>query len=84
MENTVYSNTGNDEMCNFYMMYWVDGDHIMKNSYCFTEGPPGWNWGKFPNINADGAPMNASIVPGKLCLLLLLFTKNIYNLAYTL
>lgn len=57
-------NTNNDEMCNFYMMYWVDGDSIMKNGYCFSGGPPDWDWSKFTGLNAEDAPPNASMVPG--------------------
>jgi len=64
-DRTVYiGNTNEDEMCNFYMMYWVDGDNIMKNGYCFTQGPPEWNWSKFSGLNAEDAPVNASVVPG--------------------
>jgi peptidylglycine monooxygenase len=36
--------TGNDEMCNFYMMYYVDGDRILNKKYCFTSGPPFYYW----------------------------------------
>ncbi len=36
--------TGNDEMCNFYMMYYVDGDRILNKKYCFTAGPPYYYW----------------------------------------
>jgi peptidylglycine monooxygenase len=32
--------TGDDEMCNFYMMYYVKGDHILTSQTCFTMGPP--------------------------------------------
>ena len=34
--------TGDDEMCNFYMMYYVEGDKILDNQYCTTYGPPSW------------------------------------------
>jgi peptidylglycine monooxygenase len=42
MENKYYffSSTGNDEMCNFYMMYWVDGDQLLDDSVCQSPGPP--------------------------------------------
>ena len=60
-----FSNTNNDEMCNFYMMYWVDGEHIMKNGYCFSQGPPEWDWSKFTGLNFKDAPINASMVPGE-------------------
>ena len=28
--------TGEDEMCNFYMMYWVDGKDTIEPNTCFT------------------------------------------------
>lgn len=36
--------TGDDEMCNFYMMYYVDGDKILDEKFCFTAGPPFYYW----------------------------------------
>lgn len=36
--------TGADEMCNFYMMYWVDGDDLLQDSTCFSPGPPYYHW----------------------------------------
>lgn len=31
-ENKAFAmgNTGEDEMCNYYMMYWVYGDNVLK------------------------------------------------------
>lgn len=37
-----------DEMCNFYLMYWVDGDSPLSQKYCFSTGPPEYYW------NLDG------------------------------
>ncbi len=34
--------TGNDEMCNFYIMYWVDGDQLLDNPVCQSVGPPNY------------------------------------------
>ena len=34
------SSTGNDEMCNFYMMYWVEGEQLLSNDVCTSAGPP--------------------------------------------
>ncbi len=34
------SPTGNDEMCNFYIMYWVDGDQLLDDPICRSVGPP--------------------------------------------
>jgi peptidylglycine monooxygenase len=56
--------TQQDEMCNFYLMYWVDGDKIMSSNYCFTAGPPDWDWSMFSGLDADQAPLNASMIPG--------------------
>lgn len=58
--------TGNDEMCNFYIMYYVDNDQLVSDTFCFTEGPPSWDWSKFENglIDAALAPLSASVVPG--------------------
>jgi len=37
--------TNEDEMCNFYMMYWVKGKMPISPNSCFTRGPPTWSWG---------------------------------------
>jgi Copper type II ascorbate-dependent monooxygenase, C-terminal domain len=62
----VCSSTGNDEMCNFYIMYYVDDKMPVSDSLCFTEGPPLWDWSKFENglIDVSLAPLSASVVPG--------------------
>jgi len=26
-------------MCNFYMMYWVEGDKLLEDSVCNSAGP---------------------------------------------
>ena len=39
--------TGEDEMCNFYMMYYVEGDKILEEQYCTTMGPPNWYFQNF-------------------------------------
>lgn len=36
--------TNQDEMCNFYLMYWVENDTPLKQKYCFTAGPPNYYW----------------------------------------
>ena len=35
-----FSSTGNDEMCNFYIMYWVDSDRLLDDNVCTSPGPP--------------------------------------------
>jgi peptidylglycine monooxygenase len=36
--------TNNDEMCNFYLLYWVNGKHPVDPQTCFSPGPPHWSW----------------------------------------
>lgn len=37
---TVYIGaTGNDEMCNFYMMYWTEGNKLLKEQDCIQYNP---------------------------------------------
>ncbi|XP_076350248.1 peptidylglycine alpha-hydroxylating monooxygenase-like [Tachypleus tridentatus] len=57
--------TGNDEMCNFYIMYYVNGDRILTDKYCFTAGPPVYRWRYDPSIgdvppdvDADASSLN--------------------------
>ncbi|XP_043249103.1 peptidylglycine alpha-hydroxylating monooxygenase [Colletes gigas] len=33
-----------DEMCNFYLMYYVENDEPLSMKYCFTFGPPKYYW----------------------------------------
>uniref|UniRef100_A0A0K8R5I7 peptidylglycine monooxygenase n=1 Tax=Ixodes ricinus TaxID=34613 RepID=A0A0K8R5I7_IXORI len=42
--DTYVGSTGNDEMCNFYMMYYVEGDSILEGDACFSFGPPEYSW----------------------------------------
>jgi peptidylglycine monooxygenase len=47
-EHTVYIGpTSDDEMCNFYFMYYVDGDHILDDNMCVSSGPPNWYFENF-------------------------------------
>ena len=41
---TVVGATAEDEMCNFYMMYWVEGKEKLKNERCQSLGPPLYAW----------------------------------------
>jgi len=38
--------TGEDEMCNFYLMYWVEGDNVLAENNCFSPGPPNYYWSR--------------------------------------
>merc|ERR1711936_1168179 len=42
---TMVGPTGEDEMCNFYLMYWVEGKDTIQPNTCSTRGPPTWSWG---------------------------------------
>lgn len=49
---TSMGNTNEDEMCNFYLMYYVENDEPLNMKYCFTPGPPTYYWqnNNFQNI----------------------------------
>ena len=50
--------TNNDEMCNFYVMYWVKGKDVVDKRVCFSPGPPFWSWkgsAMLPNIPDEAA-----------------------------
>jgi len=52
--------TNEDEMCNFYMMYWANDDKILKDNTCFSPGPPQYFWDKeggLKNIPADASSL---------------------------
>lgn len=54
-------------MCNFYIMYYVNGDQIMNRDYCFSSGPDTWYWDDFDRadeMNLNAVPKTASVVPG--------------------
>ena len=39
--------TAEDEMCNFYMMYWVDGEEKLTSERCNSVGPPVYTWDRW-------------------------------------
>ncbi|KAI5639692.1 putative peptidylglycine alpha-hydroxylating monooxygenase 1 [Phthorimaea operculella] len=44
--------TNKHEMCNFYIMYWVERDSPLEQKYCFSPGPPYYHWTNAPeNFN---------------------------------
>ena len=45
--NVFIGSTGDDEMCNFYMMYYVDGNKTLDSTVCSTQGPPNWYFEDF-------------------------------------
>jgi len=48
--------TSDDEMCNFYVMYWTDGSEGLDLKQCYSYGPPlfRWSWrmNSIPEIDA--------------------------------
>lgn len=36
--------TNEDEMCNFYLMYYVENEDPLSMKYCFSQGPPNYYW----------------------------------------
>jgi peptidylglycine monooxygenase len=55
--------TGNDEMCNFYMMYWVDGDQLLDDNICASPGPPTYYFGNDEDLNVEKIPEDAFRIP---------------------
>lgn len=41
--------TGADEMCNFYLMYWVDGQNTLSDNTCYSPGAPEYRWNQALN-----------------------------------
>jgi peptidylglycine monooxygenase len=63
-KETVYvGSTSKDEMCNFYIMYYINGDKVVQEPTCFSPGPPSWNWGNVDGIHPENAPFSASMIP---------------------
>uniref|UniRef100_A0A1W7RA03 peptidylglycine monooxygenase n=1 Tax=Hadrurus spadix TaxID=141984 RepID=A0A1W7RA03_9SCOR len=50
--------TAEDEMCNFYIMYYTNGDQILDQKYCFSAGPPNYYWDTDPQIGNPPAWIN--------------------------
>jgi len=59
--------TQNDEMCNFYMMYYVNGEDVYQDGGCWASGPPYNYWQTSKDaqkMHLENAPKTVSIVPG--------------------
>ncbi|CAH0381348.1 unnamed protein product [Bemisia tabaci] len=52
--------TSMDEMCNFYLTYWVEKTSPLEQKYCFTNGPPAYHWGEDDGIDVNRIPESAS------------------------
>ncbi|KAH9496449.1 hypothetical protein Btru_010858 [Bulinus truncatus] len=69
MENTLdktvsIGSTQNDEMCNFYIMYYVERSKLLKQNSCFSLGPPEWYWNNYQGLNLENVPKTVSVIPG--------------------
>ena len=53
--------TADDEMCNFYIMYYTKGDRILENDACWSAGPPVWSFADFETL--DGEKLDLSKIP---------------------
>lgn len=59
----VCSLTSDDEMCNFYIMYWTEGGEVLNTKNCFSAGPPMFRWasqitgGRLNNIPEDASTL---------------------------
>lgn len=51
--------TNNDEMCNFYLMYYVEYGEPLEQKYCFSSGPPTSHWTDFSE-HLNNIPDDAS------------------------
>nr|CAG4648544.1 EOG090X0318 [Polyphemus pediculus] len=49
--------TSDDEMCNFYIMYWTEGSEGLKTKHCYSRGPPLYSWSGW-SINSFINPLN--------------------------
>lgn len=47
--------TNEDEMCNFYLMYYVENDDPLTMKYCFSAGPPTYYWLN-PDVGLNNIP----------------------------
>ena len=36
--------TGNMEMCNFYVAYYVEGERVLEDNTCYSPGAPIYTW----------------------------------------
>ncbi|KAF5284750.1 hypothetical protein FQA39_LY04475 [Lamprigera yunnana] len=53
--------TNLDEMCNFYLMYYVTEGNPLDMKYCFTQGPPYFYWDTDNHLN--NIPNNEASTP---------------------
>jgi len=51
--------SGEDEMCNFYMMYWTEPDNDVSEHSCVTDGPPVYRW---QEAGLENIPKNTEVL----------------------
>ncbi|KAG8253051.1 hypothetical protein J6590_044045 [Homalodisca vitripennis] len=56
---TYIGQTNKDEMCNFYLMYYVDEGEPLEQKYCFSRGPPLFYWQSLLNSIPDKDALHA-------------------------
>lgn len=58
-KTTYIGATNNDEMCNFYLMYYVESGEPLNQKYCFSTGPSTYYWEKdeLNNIPDDASSL---------------------------
>ncbi|KAM7285311.1 peptidylglycine alpha-hydroxylating monooxygenase-like [Ixodes scapularis] len=54
--DTYVGPTSEDEMCNFYMMYYTDGDKILEDNLCYSKGSPTYYWKTDPMLKDHVTP----------------------------
>lgn len=50
-------------MCNFYIMYYIEGNEALKENTCASSGYPYFRWNEYFRGDED-IPREASVVPG--------------------
>ncbi|XP_035211350.1 peptidylglycine alpha-hydroxylating monooxygenase-like isoform X2 [Stegodyphus dumicola] len=49
--DTYIGYSSDDEMCTYYIMYYINADRTLSKNICFTSGPPDYYWSTDSNIN---------------------------------
>ena len=51
--------TSDDEMCNFYLLYWVSGRDLPEKRLCWSAGPPLYSWDGSRDPEDDAGTLGA-------------------------
>uniref|UniRef100_A0AC34QX05 Peptidylglycine monooxygenase n=2 Tax=Panagrolaimus sp. JU765 TaxID=591449 RepID=A0AC34QX05_9BILA len=49
--NVEIGGTGDKEMCNFYLAYYVEGDRVLQDNVCYSPGAPKYTWKSTAGLN---------------------------------